>query len=362
MSAVLLGVLISMVADVSKKFNGAPWPAEARGSRPEESPVKVKGVRTIKIDAPNYANVMAWAPDSHRLAVGGLLDRRMSVWDVRTGQRLAGPADQNGGTQALAYSPDGHYLAVARGAVRFRGDVPVPTGPERYVVSLWDGRSGAWVQNLVDESQEIETFGVSSIAFSPDSRHFAVNYTGGLTIYAKDNAGWHRVGPFAPSASRVAFSPDGTRLIGTTGKEILVYEVPSGRILNQWSGPRAGLEVGFPSLAYRPDGTEVAVGEGVRLGFFNATSGTLLKLLEPSPPYQVKELSYAPSSGYIAIAVAFAAHLIDATSYTTIAVLPEHRHSVDRVAVSPDGSMLAAIGGSVVTIWDLSGLYPSTSQ
>jgi WD40 repeat protein len=362
MSAVLLGGVISMVVDMSKEFSGAPWAAEARGSRPEEGPVKVKGVRTIKLDAPSYATVLAWAPDSQRLAVGGGLDKRVSVWDVRTGQRLPGPGEQNGGTQALAYSPDGLYVAVARGGVRFRGDVPVPTGPERYVVSLWDSRSGAWVQNLVDETQEIQTFIVTSIAFSPDSRHFAVNYTGGLAFYAKDGASWRRAGTLAPGASQVAFNPDGTRLVGTIGKEILVYEVPSGQILARWPGLRTGIESGFRTLAYRPDGGQVAVGEGVRLGLFESTTGGLLRVLEPAPPYSIKGLSYAPNSLYVAVGVGAVAQVVNTATFATTTVLTEHQHSVDRLSFSPDGTLLAAIGGSVITIWEVSGLERSASE
>jgi WD40 repeat protein len=362
MSAVSLAVWTPMGAGVWKEFNEAPRPAEARGSRPEEGAVKVKGIRTIKLDAPSYANVMAWAPDSRRLAVGGFLDKRVSVWDVRTGQRLPGPADQNGGTQALAYSPDGLYLAVARGGVRFRGDVPVPTGPERYVVSLWDARSGAWVQNLVDETQEIGTFIVTSIAFSPDSCHFVANYTGGLAFYAKDGGSWRRAGVLAPGASQVAFSPDGTRLVGTAGKEILVYEVPSGRVLARWPGLRTGIESGFRTLAYRPDGDQIAVGEGARLGFFDPSAGGLVTVLEPAPPYFIKGLSYAANSLYVAVGVASAAHLVNAASFATVAILTEHPHSVERLALSPDGTQLAAIGGSVITIWELSGLERSASE
>ncbi len=324
--------------------------------KPGEAQVKVKGVRTIPLDAPGYANVMAWAPDSRRLAVGGLLDKRMSVWDVRTGQRLPGPTDQMGGTHGLAYSPDGLYLAVARGVVRSGPDEPMPTGPDRYVVSLWDGRSGTWLQNLADEAQEIRTFGVSSIAFGPDSKYLAVSYTGGLVFYARDGSVWRRAGALAPSAARVAFSPEGGRLVGTIGTEILVYEVPSGRVLSRWRGLRTGIEFGFPSLAFRPDGRQVAVGEGVRLGFFNAMTGELVQTLDPAKPYTISGLSFSPNSRYLAVAVSKSVYLLDADSRATVAVLTDHHHSVDRLAISADGTTLAAIGGSAITAWEMSGL------
>jgi WD40 repeat protein len=327
----------------------------AEGIKPREAQVKAKGVRTIPLDAPGYANVMAWAPDSRRLAVGGLLDKRMSVWDVRTGQRLPGPTDQMGGTHGLAYSPDGLYLAVARGVIRSGPDVPMPTGPDRYVVSVWDGRSGTWLQNLADETGEIETFGVSSIAFAPNGKYLAVSYTGGLALYARDRSMWQRAGALAPSAARIAFSPNSVRLVGTIGKEILLYEVPSGRVVDRWPGLRTGIEFGFPSLAVRPDGKQVAVGEGARLGFFNATTGELVQALEPAVPFTISGLSFSPNSRYLAMALRGSVYLLDADSRTTVAILTEHRHSVDRIAVSPDGTRIAAIGGSAVTVWEMAG-------
>jgi len=360
-AAVSLGAL-SLIVHISPE--GSRWLrldradslAAAQEGKQREATVKVKAVRRIALDAPGYANVMAWAPDSQRFGVGGLLDKRMSVWDVRTGQRLPGPAEQMGGTHGLAYSPDGRYLAVARGMVGRGPDQPMPTGPKRYVVSLWDGRSGAWIQNLADEIQEIATFGVRSVAFSADSRYLAVSYTGGLVFYAKDGSAWRRAGGRVLSVAHLAFSPDGARLVGTTGKEILSYEVPSGQVLTRWPGLRVGVEIGSPSLAYRPDGSHVAVGDGTRLGFFNPSTGELIKAQEPAAPHQVSDLSYAPNSRYLAVAVGSAVLLFDAMSFTVAAQFPDHRHSVDRLGFSPDGTVLAAVGGSVVTMWELSGL------
>src|SRR5215470_1047617 len=193
-ASLMLLAVAALVAACSVDGPIADQTRQSRSEGAEGHGVKVKGVRTIKLDAPAYGTIMAWSPDSLRLAVGGPLDRRVSVWDVRTGQRVPGPGDQQGGPQALAYSSDGRYLAVARGGVRFRGDVPVPTDAERYVVSLWGAQTGAWVQNLVDETQEIQTFGVTSIAFSPDSRYLAVCYSAGLVFYTKDGEAWKRTG------------------------------------------------------------------------------------------------------------------------------------------------------------------------
>ena len=189
-----------------------------------------------------------------------------------------------------------------------------------------------------------------------------MNYTGGLAFYAKDGEKWQRAGVLAPGASQVAFSPDGTRLVGTTGREILTYEVPSGLVLAQWAGLRAGIEMGFRTLAYRPNGSQIAIGEGARLGFFDPSTGGLVRVLEPAPPYSIKGLSYSPNSLYLAVGVASSVYLVKVVNFSTAAVFFEHQHSVDRLAVSRDGTLLAAIGGPVITVWELSGLERSASE
>lgn len=107
--------------------------------------ISTKLVRRITLDVPSFAHHMAWSHDSQRLAVGGSLDKRMSVWDLRTGQRLPNPGDQIGGVHGLAYSGDGRYLAVVRAPVGAQRG-----GQERYTVSLWDARTAALVRNVVE--------------------------------------------------------------------------------------------------------------------------------------------------------------------------------------------------------------------
>ncbi len=317
--------------------------------------VQVKNVRQIRLDAPSFGHVMAWSPDSRRLAVGGLLDKRMSVWDVRTGQRLPGPPDQSGGVEALAYSSDGRYLAVKRGAL---GQPPPgqtrAVGPERYVVSLWDAHTGSWVQNLPDEAEEIKFFGGRSMTFSPDSRRLAVTYQQ-IAFYENDGAAWRRIGALALGALVIAFSPDGNRLAGNSGQQIRTYEVPTGRTLLSWPSLMPAKELGYPSIAFSPDGSELAVGSGPHLALYDPDSGALRKTLQPVSPYQIYSLSYSSDGRFLAVAIARTVRIFETASWAEVASLKDHApRSVEKVAFSPDGSLLAAVGGDVITLWELS--------
>ncbi|MEZ4269799.1 MAG: WD40 repeat domain-containing protein [Myxococcota bacterium] len=75
---------------------------------------------TVTIEVPDVVRLIAWSGDSRRVATGAM-DRRVSVWDARTGASLSdtppAPSDSLG---AIALNHDGTRLAVAgRGPVRF---------------------------------------------------------------------------------------------------------------------------------------------------------------------------------------------------------------------------------------------------
>src|SRR5262249_49699742 len=148
---------------------------------------------------------------------------------------------------------------------------------------------------------------------------------------------------------------------GTTGDEVLVYEIPGARIVARWPGLRTGIEIGYRSLAYRPDGRQIAIGEGRQLGFFDPTTGALVYLLEPSPPYEIKGLSYSQSSRYVALGVASNAQFIEADNFSRGITLTEHHQNVEGLSLSPDGTLLAAVGGPVITLWEVSGLWYTVS-
>jgi WD40 repeat protein len=298
-------------------------------------------------DAPRYGELIAWAPDNRRLAVGGVANKRMSIWDVRELRRVPVADDQSFGVQALAYSPDGRYLAVKRGTAG--------QGKERYSVSIRDAQSAVIIQALVDDTGEVRPAGGGSMSFSLDSRYLAVAYNTTTALYEVDSGGlWHRVGGLGPGAHRVAISQDGSTVVifRASGREIVVCRIPSMEVLRKWTSV-GGPDFGFHTLAYRPNRSEIATGHGPDLGIYDPATGTLLRHLRPDPPTWVGGLAYSPNGRLLAASVGRKIQIFDTDSWSLVSTLyPQAGPVIHDVAFSADGHLLAASAGIEIVIWE----------
>ncbi|MBC8136904.1 MAG: hypothetical protein H8F28_13555, partial [Fibrella sp.] len=82
-----------------------------------------RGVGAIALVAPSYAYSVAFSPDNKRVAVGGY--KRITLYEVETGKRVAQYVVGKDAVRSVAFSADGTRLAAASGIPATGGTVAV---------------------------------------------------------------------------------------------------------------------------------------------------------------------------------------------------------------------------------------------
>ena len=181
-------------------------------------------VRTLESDRERWKAV-AFSPDGSTLAAAGY-DHGLFFWDTATWTIRHKVPDQNRlGAEALAFAPDGRYLALSLGfAARM---IDVATGKE-----VW--RSAT------------QPVGMNAIAVSPDGATLA---TTGLMIKLWDAATGREKTPslsgHGGSVESVAFSPDGTTLAtGSSDHTVKLWDLGTRRERMTLEGHASSCSVG----------------------------------------------------------------------------------------------------------------------
>jgi WD40 repeat protein len=227
------------------------------------------------------------------------------LWDARTGRllrRLGDPAEQ---VMAVALSPDGRHVASGGGSAGGSG-----------VVRVWDTASGTAVWSTDDHKAE-----VLAIAYAPDGSSVATAAADGLVKIRDPKTGAVRriLEGHDGGATSVAFSADGALLACGEGHGATrLWGAKTGRLLRicKAAGSQAATAAShrlFTSLALSPDGRTLFTSPGGFDGpvrFWDTQTGELKK------------------------------------------EFADKGHGAQPVALSPDGSILAA-GGKTVKLWDV---------
>jgi eukaryotic-like serine/threonine-protein kinase len=224
---------------------------------------------------------VAFSPDGKRLY------SNTKVWDSQTGQELLSLKGHVGSVSAIAYSPDGKWLASASYSSK--------------TLKVWDAQNG-------EELTTVNGSAGNAIAFSPDGKRIVSSWTDKSVKVLEAPSGQELLSfegeEYAPD---LAFSPDGKQLI-TAGENLKVWDAYRDQQPLALNGSDS---YQVSSVAFSPDGKHLA--SSVTIG----APWTATKLGEGT--------------------------WWNATTGESVFSFTGHTRNINAVAVSPDGKRLATL-------------------
>ncbi|QRW18727.1 peptidase C14 [Rhizoctonia solani] len=327
---------------------------------------------------------VSYSPDNQHIASGS--SDKVWVWDVSNGTLLLGPLEGHGGlVNFVSFSPDGTLIASASAdhtmqLWRFPDGTPASsplqghTGGVTYAVftpdgsrlvsASYDGTIRTW--NVLDGSpigllcQDIGP--ITSMALSPDGGSIASVTKWGMQIW-RVGGEMLVTGPLVGSAGPVKYSLDGTQLISCSLDTVRLWNVREGVL----PIPTPSRRFPYPvvSSSFLPDGTCVSLGSGSTNQIYDLSDGTCqVDLNYVAPLASSPSHDSSPDGSYISntsdgtlrrifshdsrsIIMGFVDGVVQVQSLEDerhiTRLLTTHMNSVQSIAQSPDGSLVASI-------------------
>src|SRR5262249_24408385 len=188
----------------------------------------------------------------------------VALFDARTGDMVHTLTGHSDRVHAVAFSPDGRYLAG--------GNLSRAGGQSPYVIKIWDLRTTQATATLQGSLGALWT-----VAFDPKGKRLFCGGEKGLDVW--DLAGGKIVLSFgaadgADGCYSFALSPEGKKLAwGNASTKVKVWEIGSDKPPVTLDGHTAGIQY----AAFSPDGKLLATGSDKELLLWDANKLELVK-------------------------------------------------------------------------------------
>lgn len=249
-------------------------------------------VRTIRDKS--GINAVAFSPDGAFLAAGRTNGSRsnLKIFHVMDGSLVFTLSGHFNATRSVAFSPNGTLLA---------------SGGDDRTVKLWRVSDGALQRTLAEGSR------VHSVAFAPDGNTVASGDQGGSVKLwrVSDGALLRTLTGFSGMVTQVAVSPD-LNLVAASSLDgtIRLWRFSDGGLARVYKLSASAPTGSVTSVAFSPDGAILLAGtdevspspEHGALRFYRVSDGALLRIYDQQTDVYVSSVAFSPVGGSFAYA------------------------------------------------------------
>jgi len=307
-----------------------------------------------------------WSPDGSWIVTGGY-DETARIWDALTGELHVSLLEHTDCVSAVAFTPDNRQVV---------------TGSWDLTVRLWDAETGESLATLPHEGT-VDDISVSHRGLIASATYLGLNiwrqasaeciarlrgHELGFNCVAFDATGhrlasgsedgtvklWNLDRPHDPLVLHtngafvraVAFSSNNTVVASADLHDLLLFDVPSGERRSVM-----GAEGPFRDVAFCHDGSHLAAAHAEAVSIWDIEQSLPIAVLATG---EATSVHFMPDGVRIAVAVPLGAAQI--WNFRTQRLIQSLSEGTSRIAVSPDGSLLAEANDvGVIYIHDLAG-------
>jgi WD40 repeat protein len=271
------------------------------------------------------AGALSFSPDG-QLLVSGSFDKTILLWDVPGAKRLRPLGEHRKSVNALAFSPDG---------------TEVLSGSDDESALIWEYKTGAIRHKLSGHSGSVD-----EVAFTADGRFIVTASHNETKIWQRDTG--EEVFTVAARAP-IAVSPDSRSFAADRSGALSLFDLSTGKEIRHYEEPQYGLR--FSCLTFSPDGQSLVAGTDEGKLVIGQVSDTTLRVLDAHKS-KLTAVAFGPGGKWLASSSRDGTIQIrDPHTGELLVTLISTRNSSGWVTVTPDGLFDGSSEGWKFVLW-----------